>query len=117
MKIKFTILFFLLSTSIFAQTVNLPIFGKVNLPQPVNGEYSIGLGSWGKFSFTGTVNPLSLSTSVGMDDLKMIPGAKIMQAFGLQDIEMTITSNDFEVAGNIDDKLWSGLADKVESIP
>lgn len=116
MRIKLLFFFLAISLSAVAQnTLNIPGFG--NIPFIKTGDlYALDFGKLGKFNFSGTINPLSLSTNVEMDDLKTFPGAKVMAILGLQDIEMILTSNDFEIAANLDDKFKDDILDEIKKI-
>lgn len=117
-KTKSVIILLLITLSLNgfgSDKIKVPVFGEIPFVQ--KGDlYSLDLGKLGKFSFKGSIDPLSLSTSVGIDDLKMFPGATVMSVLGLQDIEMTITSKAFEIAANIDDKFKDEIVDEVKKI-
>lgn len=116
MKFKILFLFLALSMSSLAQKeyLNLAGFGKI--PFTKNGQtYSASLGKLGKFSFSGTIRPLSLSTSVGLDDLKAIPGTKILNAIGVEDIELTVAKKGVEIAANIGNSFKEKIKKKVRN--
>lgn len=119
-KISITFFIFLITlmsnySLVFSQNINIPGFG--NIPFTQQGDlYSLDFGKMGKFSFSGTVKPLSLSATVGMDDLKAFPGAKVMSALGLQDIVMTVKDKGLEIAANFDDKIKDDIADELKKI-
>jgi hypothetical protein len=116
MHFKIFILLLLFSTTSFGQEkISIPGFG--SLPIEKDGDmYAITFGSFKKINFSGTVNPLSLSTAVGMDDLTFVPGAKVLALLGLQDIEMTIQKEDFEIAANIEDEFKEKVFDQLRSL-
>ena len=114
-------------TVLFAliMVVSLNAFGQDKITIPVIGEvpfvkkgdlYTLDLGKLGKFGFEGSIDPLSLSATVGIDDLKAFPGASAMALLGLQDITMTVTKKEFEIAANIDDKFKDDIVDEVKKI-
>jgi hypothetical protein len=116
MRTKLLLLSVLVTMNVFAQDkLSIPGFG--DLPVQKNGDkYAIDFGKLGKFNFSGTINPLSLSTAIEMDDLKFFPGAKVLAALGLQDIELTLTGNDLEIAANIEDKFKDDILDEIAKI-
>jgi hypothetical protein len=100
----------------FAQDkLSIPGFGDIPFAKKGN-LYSLNFGKLGEFSFSGSVNPLSLNASVGMDDLKAFPGAKVMGALGLQDIEMTVKQKGLEIAANFDDKIKDDLVNELRKV-
>lgn len=116
MRFKTLVLLLLLSSSMFGQEkISIPGFG--DLPIEKEGDmYAITFGSYKKLNFSGTINPLSLSTAVGMDDLKFVPGSHVLFLLGLQDIELTIQKEDFEIAANIEDQFKEKVFDQLRSL-
>jgi hypothetical protein len=117
MRFKIILLLLLISMSSFAQNnLSIPGFGSIPLVQ--EGDlYSLNFGKLGKFEFSGTIKPLSLTATVGMDELKAFPGAKVISALGLEDIEFTVTERDFQIAGNISAKFWNDIRGQLDNIP
>ncbi|SDR95155.1 Ricin-type beta-trefoil lectin domain-containing protein [Polaribacter sp. KT25b] len=102
--------------SAFAQNkLSIPGFGDIPLTKDGN-LYSLNFGKLGKFGFAGSVDPLSLTASIGMDDLKTFPGAKAMGALGLRDIEMNVKQKALEIAANFDDKIKDDLVNELRKI-
>ncbi len=116
MRLKLLLLAIIIAVSASAQDkLSVPGFGE--LPLAKDGDtYSLNFGKFGKFNFSGTVNPLSLSTIVEMDDLKAFPGVKVLSMLGLQEIEFKLTERDFEIAGNIEDKFKDDIFDLMAKI-
>jgi hypothetical protein len=120
-KTKLVIIILLLITVSFKVSasdkdkIKVPVFGEIPFVQE-GDMYSLNLGKMGKFGFSGTIDPLSLSTSVGMDDLKLFPGSKALAVLGLQEIELRFSREDFQIAANIDDKFKDEIVDEVKKI-
>jgi hypothetical protein len=83
--------------------IKIPGFG--DLPFVKTGDnYQIKLKNYGTFDFKGSINPLELEASAAIDDLKNIPGYKVMNNMGLQDIFLKISNDGFYINAKADTK-------------
>jgi hypothetical protein len=104
-----------INTAFSQDKLSIPGFGEIPFIKK-NNLYSLNFGKLGKFNFEGSVKPLSLNASLGMNDLKAFPGAKVMGALGLKDIEMTLKQKGLEIAANFDDKIKDNLVKELRKI-
>ncbi|MGM0647336.1 MAG: RICIN domain-containing protein [Bacteroidota bacterium] len=95
MKKAFTTFFLLLTFlfSAFAQnTVSIAGLGAIPYVKNEN-IFSLDLKEYGTFDFTGTIQPLSLSTEVSIEQLTKFPGYDIMSKMGLDSIKLEATTD------------------------
>jgi hypothetical protein len=104
-KVKFT-LFLLLAVVFSAMAQNtISITGLGEIPYIKNeNKFSLELKDYGKFDFTGTIQPLSLSTEVSIDQLTKFPGYKTMSNLSLDSILLEISTEGFSVIAKADTK-------------
>ncbi len=85
---KLFLLFLFFFGEIFQQEIvkiDIKGFGEVNAIK--NGEiFTVDLGELGKFDFKGSIDPISLEGSAGIDDLKSFPGYKLFTKIDLKEI-------------------------------
>ncbi len=101
----FLILYFIAANSILVAKEKINIKGFGELPVTKNGtSFNIDFGNLGAFSFEGTLNPQSLTTTVELEKLKGFPGYKLYSKLGLEEISLEITGDGLEIVASIDTK-------------
>lgn len=106
MNKRFFIILILTAVSLFAQSndkINIPGFGELPVIK-TSKTFSIDFGKYGKFEFTGKLNPLSLSTKAKLEQLQNLPGYKLFTKLGLQDIALKVSKEGFQIVASADTK-------------
>lgn len=104
-KVKL-ILFLLMAVMVssFAQN-NVSIAGLGDIPYIKNeNKFTLDLHDYGTFDFTGTIQPLNLSTEASIDQLTNFPGYNMMSKLGLDSIMLEASIEGLKVKSTIDTK-------------
>ena len=92
------------SVQLFAQQkINIPGIGEIPVAK-VGDSYQLQLNKIGTYDFKGTLEPLALEASANIDQLKNVPGFKVMDNMGLQDIFLKISDDGFYINAKADTK-------------
>ena len=90
--------------SAYAQnSISLVGFGEIPYVKNSN-DFTVTFKEYGSFDFMGTVQPLSLETTVRIDQLKKIPGYKILKELELVDATLKLSPDGFELEAKADTK-------------
>ncbi|MCK5538749.1 MAG: hypothetical protein KAI79_18130, partial [Bacteroidales bacterium] len=99
----FTLLMFIAVTA-FAQNkkkINIKGFGELTATQK-GDVYTIDIADYGPFDFKGSINPISLKADITISDLKKVPGYKVLNNLGLQDISFDMSSDGLKIKASAD---------------
>ena len=106
MHYKIILLFLFFFGEILSQEIvkiDIKGFGEVNVIK--NGEvFTVDLGELGKFDFKGSIDPISLEGSAGIDDLKSFPGYKLFTKIDLKEIGLKIEKSGLEISAAVETK-------------
>ncbi|MBN2681482.1 MAG: RICIN domain-containing protein [Bacteroidales bacterium] len=85
------------------QSIQLPGYGAIPYVDN-NQNFTVNFKEYGAFDFTGTIQPLSLKTTVTIDQLKKIPGYKILKELELLEATLIVSPEGFELEAKADTK-------------
>ena len=69
-----------------------------------SNNFTVTFKKYGSFNFTGTIQPLSLETTVTIDELKKIPGYKVLKNLELIEADLKLSPEGFELEAKADTK-------------
>ncbi len=93
-----------MACSAFAQN-SVSIAGLGSIPYVKNeNNFTLDLKEYGKFDFTGTIQPLSLSTEASIDQLTKFPGYEFMEKLGLDSIKLEATTEGLSILSKVETK-------------
>ncbi len=82
-------------------SVSIPGLGDITYVKNEN-VFVLDILDYGQFEFTGTIQPLSLSTEASIDQLSAFPGYHIMSVMGLDSIFLEASTEGLAILSKID---------------
>jgi len=99
----FVLLALFLPFAASAEDVQVRSFGKIRITGS-GQNWTADLGKLGTHRFTGTISPLKLKKNLVATDYEKLPGKAVLKRLGLQEAQLTISSEGLGISARVDTK-------------